>query len=104
MIIGNYVSHVQSKAHNFVGVIGPYIYVDTTLDQEVSQQDLQILWNGLYRGAPGSVLGLGALVTRRVEIVESSIEDDRECGQFEVKLYTFFNILYLTQDAVVPCA
>ena len=102
--IGNYRSHQFSQQHNFVGIVGGHIYVDNSSGKAVTPRDLQIMWHGLYRGAPGPFLEAGRFITRRIKILEGGTRQDQECGSYKIELYTFFNKLFEVVETNYPCA
>ena len=101
---GSYQSHQFSKQHNFVGIVGGHIYVDNSSGKPVTPRDLQIMWQGLYRGAPGPFLEAGRFIIRRIEIIEGGTRQDQECGSYKIKLYSFFNKLFEIVETNYPCA
>ena len=101
--VGIYIPHYISKQNSFVGVVGGHIYVDNTSGERVGDTELQGCWSMLYHGAPGPVLEFGRLITQRIKITYiSGLED--YCGSCTVKLYTIFNIPYLTDPLHRGCA
>lgn len=105
LTIGSYQSHQFSKQNNFVGIVGGHIYVDNSSGKPVTPRDLEILWHGLYRGAPGPFLEAGRFIVRRIEILEGGTRQDQECGSYKIKLYTFFNkLLFEIVETNYPCA
>ncbi len=104
LILGVVIPKAVSKSHNFVGKVGRHIYVDSSADKEVVVKDLEILWHGLYRGAPEFALQFGWLITQRIEIVSASVDRVNECGLFAINLYTIFNMKYLETRVRYHCA